>query len=169
MRRAQLRARRGSQLVEFALVFPVFLFLFVGIMEYSWFFYQRSVVAEAAREGCEAATQLDPDSENYVAVAQATIVDELLNRGGIDCEGPWVCTITLVDRANGEPSRLICDVRVNFLSLTGFLGADPTGNDAGVGGRGGQYAATTWGTPTDRRLLPNSLHSRASSIFDGED
>lgn len=169
MRRTLPRQRRGSQLVEFALVFPVFLFLFVGIMEYSWFFYQRSVVAEAAREGCEAATQLDPESENYVAVAQATIVDELENRGGIDCAGPWVCNITLVDLAPAEPPRLVCDVRVNFLSLTGFLGADPEGNEPGAGGRGGQYAAQTWGTPSDRRLLPTSLHGRASSIFDGED
>jgi hypothetical protein len=163
------RRARGSQLVEFALVFPVFLFLFIGIVEYSWFFYQRSVVAEAAREGCEAATQLDPNTEDYVTVAQDTILAELQTRGGIDCAGPWVCNVTLVDLGAATPPRLICDIRINFLSLTGFLGASPTGGGPGGSGSLGDYAVTNWGATADRRLLPSALHSRASSIFDGED
>jgi hypothetical protein len=46
-----LRARRGQNLVEFALVAPLlFLFIF-GIIEFGWAFYVYSELTNAAREG----------------------------------------------------------------------------------------------------------------------
>lgn len=176
MRRQQplRRVRRGSELVEFALIFPIFMFLFIGVMEYSWFFYQRGVVVDAARVGCQAATQLhaeaDPArSEDYATVASDTIRLELANKGGIDCDGLYSCLIELEDFSEPPnfPPRLVCRVEVDFISLTGYLGADP--NNPSINGPGGQLHSTRYGTDSNLRLLPRSMRGQSSSIFEERD
>jgi len=49
------RFRRGSALLEAALVLPVVLSLSFGGVEYGYFFYVKHSLAGAAREGCRAA------------------------------------------------------------------------------------------------------------------
>jgi Flp pilus assembly protein TadG len=42
---------RGSAAVEFALVFPLFVTILFGILEYGWIFYQQFNLASAVRDG----------------------------------------------------------------------------------------------------------------------
>jgi Flp pilus assembly protein TadG len=48
--------RRGSTLVEFALVVPILLMLLIGIMEFGWLVKNHLLVANATREGARAAS-----------------------------------------------------------------------------------------------------------------
>jgi Flp pilus assembly protein TadG len=41
----------GGAAVEFAIVFPVFCAVLFGIVDYGWYFYQRSAVVNAVRDG----------------------------------------------------------------------------------------------------------------------
>lgn len=47
------RARRsdGAAAVEFAMVFPIFIALVMGIIQYGWYFYAANSATAAAREG----------------------------------------------------------------------------------------------------------------------
>lgn len=47
------RARRsdGAAAVEFALIFPIFITLVMGIIQYGWYFYAANSATAAAREG----------------------------------------------------------------------------------------------------------------------
>ena len=44
----------GQDLVEYALVLPFFLFLTLGVIEFSLLYFQYSTIANAAREGARA-------------------------------------------------------------------------------------------------------------------
>ena len=54
--RSQARAgQRGQSLVEFALVFPIFIVLLFGLIDGARFVYSDSVLSQAAREGARLA------------------------------------------------------------------------------------------------------------------
>lgn len=169
MLRRTRRARRGSNLVEFALIFPIFMALFIGVMEYSWYFYQRGVVVDAARRGCELGTQSDPQDEDVVAIARGAIEERLGAGGGIECGGVHTCGIVIDDlsAASNDPPRLICRVTVNFISLTGYLGAGA--NSDLIAGPGGELLANRSGSDQLRRVLPSTLRGRSVSVFEDAD
>lgn len=166
------RARRGAELVEFALIFPIYLILFFGIMEYSWYFYQRSVAVEAARSGCRIATQLDPDNDGATAIQDAgtqAALAVLANDGGFDCgdEGVHDCAV-VIDVTNmplgSTPRRLVCSLSVNYVSLTGYLGSSDK-----VGGPAGELAERRWGAEGGIRLIPEFIQARSTSVFEEDD
>ncbi|MCB9666213.1 MAG: pilus assembly protein [Alphaproteobacteria bacterium] len=166
------RARRGAEFVEFAIIFPIYLILFFGIMEYSWYFYQRSVAIEAARVGCRVATQLDPDVDGATAIQDAATdaaLEVLANDGGFDCgdEGVHSCAVA-IDTTNmipgSTPRRLICGLSVNYVSLTGYLGSSDD-----VGGPAGEIASDRWGASGGIRLIPEFIQANATSIFEEDD
>ena len=49
------RHSRGQALVEFALVFPVFMLILFGVIEVARFVYTDSALSQAAREGARLA------------------------------------------------------------------------------------------------------------------
>jgi Flp pilus assembly protein TadG len=51
----RLRSERGAELVEFALVFPLLLFVLLGIVDFGFVFQRMEVVTNAAREGARIA------------------------------------------------------------------------------------------------------------------
>lgn len=50
----QRRKEEGQDLVEYALVLPLFIFLTLGIVEFSLLYLQFSTISNAAREGARA-------------------------------------------------------------------------------------------------------------------
>jgi Flp pilus assembly protein TadG len=54
--------RRGSTLVEFALVVPVLLALLIGIMEFGWLVYGNMVMSNVTREAARSASISTPMS-----------------------------------------------------------------------------------------------------------
>ena len=80
LHRSAARRRRGSNAVEFALILPILITLFAGIVEWGWTLNQQMMVVQAAREGARAgvATPRDDDPES---AAQARVVQALNDMG----------------------------------------------------------------------------------------
>jgi len=78
LRRWGRSRRRGSTIVEFAVVLPLLLTVLFGIIEYGWLFMVRQTVQNAAREGCRVAV-LKTSVEPYAAVLERinTIVEPI--------------------------------------------------------------------------------------------
>jgi Flp pilus assembly protein TadG len=55
LRQSLCRGERGAELIEFALVLPLFLFVTAGIVDFGFVFQQYNVVTNAAREGARLA------------------------------------------------------------------------------------------------------------------
>jgi Flp pilus assembly protein TadG len=74
------RRRRGSTLLEFAMVVPVLLLLLLGIIEFGWFFKNQLTVANATREGARTAslgkTQTEIRSRVKNAMLPLTVTDD---------------------------------------------------------------------------------------------
>lgn len=49
------KSERGAELIEFALVFPLLLFVVLGIVDFGFLFQRMEVVTNAAREGARIA------------------------------------------------------------------------------------------------------------------
>jgi hypothetical protein len=45
------RTDRGNTAVEFALTLPIFIILFIGIIEFGWYFFVQHTIQYATREG----------------------------------------------------------------------------------------------------------------------
>lgn len=73
-----LRDERGGVLVEFALVVPLFILLFVAILEYAFAVYTVHVLTAAVREGGRAAAVRSTIVANDTAVRRVTV--ETFNR-----------------------------------------------------------------------------------------
>lgn len=121
MRRPLLRRdRRGSNLIEFALILPVYVFLMVAIMDFSWFFYIRSTVVNAVRDGCRAGAVISP-ADNPGAVAEAAMRDFLATWGS-DCNNAGTnCVFTISSSGLSPEERLNCAISVDFTPLVGIV------------------------------------------------
>lgn len=114
------RARRGSNLIEFALILPIFVFLMVAIMDFSWFFYIRSTVVNAVRDGCRAGAVISP-TENPTAVAEAEMRDFLANWGS-DCNNAGTnCVFNISSSGSSPEERLNCSIEIGFTPLVGIV------------------------------------------------
>jgi Flp pilus assembly protein TadG len=69
--RQRARGERGAELIEFALVFPILLFVVLGIVDFGFVFQRMEVVTNAAREGARIAV--------LPGYAQADVVARVCN------------------------------------------------------------------------------------------
>src|SRR3954453_12564199 len=56
------RRRRGSAVLEAAVVFPILLSLTFGAIEYGYYFFVKNTLQGAAREGCRSGIVLNNDN-----------------------------------------------------------------------------------------------------------
>src|SRR5207245_9991345 len=75
--RRRLRANRGAELVEFALVLPILLLVLAGILDMGFLFKDYEVLTNAAREGARMASL-----PGWVESAVQTRVNGYLAAGG---------------------------------------------------------------------------------------
>jgi Flp pilus assembly protein TadG len=75
--RRAVRSERGAELIEFALVFPLLLFVVLGIIDFGFLFQRMEVVTNAAREGARVAVLPGYDS----ADVRTRVCDYLLAGG----------------------------------------------------------------------------------------
>lgn len=78
--RSRVPARRGSNAVEFALLFPVFVFLLGGLVDYGWLFMTQSVATHAVHEAVRAGAVTLSD-DDPVGVATAEVAQQLADSG----------------------------------------------------------------------------------------
>jgi Flp pilus assembly protein TadG len=88
------RRRRGSAVLDMALVFPVLIMLAFGVVEYGYYFYVKHNAQAASREGARAAVVAGAKSAD-VTVAVANVMAAT----GLDKTG---YTVTVTDTA-GTP------------------------------------------------------------------
>jgi Flp pilus assembly protein TadG len=121
--------QRGAAAVEFALVFPLFLALLMGTIDYGYYFFSDQIVTNAAREGARAGTLVTPGvGASALAVSAAgTAAASYLTSNGLGCPGGGsgciTATSTTVSDLAGINSPAL-DVVIDYasVSLTGFTG-----------------------------------------------
>ena len=121
-------SRRGSYAVEFALIFPIFLFLIFGGIELLWYSVETGKVASALTAGCRggAATGINIFTDPFVRAGE--YVSETVSRNSRFNCGAGDCSIVITESDLSAPDVLWmdCRVEVNYTSLTNFVPGLPT-------------------------------------------
>ena len=110
---------RGAELIEFALVLPLLLFIVMGIVEFGFLFQRYEVITNAAREGARIAVL----PGYFAADVQARVQDYLMN-GGVPNYA--TATVTLTDvpvTVAGGPAITGKRVLVTYSEPLPFIGA----------------------------------------------
>lgn len=119
-RRAFARSRRGTTAVEFALILPVFLLFYFGIIQWGLYLFQRNGAFEAARDACRMASTYEEDEDRATIVAE--VLTDRFRSYGVDCAaqnfGACEIELTYID---GPPDVLRCDVLVDYRSPINFV------------------------------------------------
>ena len=87
MRRYGLSGRtdRGASAVEFALTLPVFIILFIGIIEFGWYFFVQHTIQYATREGMRLALvgRTLPGPGGNPMTREASIIQTIRNNAAL--------------------------------------------------------------------------------------
>ncbi len=128
-RRTAARTRRGTSIVEFAVVAPVvFLFIF-GIIEFGRLMMVQEAMTSAAREACrEASLATTLSSSDVDTVARNVMLSVLATAGDPGTVSITVTPANLASVTSGTPVKV--KVQVNFSdigwlpgTLLGFAGS----------------------------------------------
>ena len=103
------KSERGQALVELALVLPVFIFIFFGIMEVSRLWQTVNTLSSAAREGARVAAVTSPDVSQLTAAASRILTAGNISNATISIAGP---------NANAE---VTVTVSMTYSPLTGSI------------------------------------------------
>ncbi len=119
--------RRGSQAIEFALIFPVFVFLVFGGLEILWYSIEAGRVQSALVAGCRggAATGVNSFIDPFTRAAE--LINSTVSRvSRFDC-GAGDCDIIISESDLSSPEVLWmdCTVHVNYTTLTSFVPGIP--------------------------------------------
>jgi Flp pilus assembly protein TadG len=120
--------KRGSQAIEFALIFPIFLLLVFGGLEVLWYTVETGRINSALTAGCRggAATGINIFTDPFVRAAD--YISESVSRNSrFDCSaGACSIIISESDLTTSEVVWMDCRVEVNYNSLTNFIPGMPT-------------------------------------------
>jgi Flp pilus assembly protein TadG len=138
------RSEAGAELVEFALVLPLLLLVFGGIVDFGLLLQRQQVVTNAAREGARLAV-LPGYTVNDVRARVTRFVQEGLNNPGA-APSTNVTTVTLRP-GSGPPFQA---ARVDVRLVDRFLILGPIVSLAG--GNGGSFGAIALTANTTMRI-----------------
>jgi Flp pilus assembly protein TadG len=116
------RGARGAELVEFAFVLPLLLFVVLGIIDFGFLFHDYEVVTNAAREG----SRLKSLADTYGDADVTARVQNYISFGGLDPNLVIVPPITAVSipiNAGGTVFASGNQVTVQYPHQLRFLGA----------------------------------------------
>jgi hypothetical protein len=119
------RQRRGAYAIELAMLFPVFVWMCTGIIEYSWLSYHVNSLSQAATFGCRSGSLVDPGlkesgSSALVLTATTAMKKEFENHGP-GCGSGSGCSTSAV-LVGSRPSRALkCTIAVPYVPLTGVV------------------------------------------------
>jgi hypothetical protein len=122
--RTSRRPSAGQSLAEFALVLPVLLLLFMGILDFGRAVYAYNTLSNAAREGARVAI-VDQNAPAGVPAGAQRAADQATGLG-VDPSTDVDVTYTAPD-GSGCPTRAIgcvatVDVRHQFRAITPIIG-----------------------------------------------
>jgi Flp pilus assembly protein TadG len=115
----RLRSERGAELIEFALVCPLLLFIIMGLVDFGFMFQRFEVVTNAAREGARMAVL-----PGYATADVQTRVNSYITNGGLAVTGtnPSVVVTNVTIPTGGGPVMQGKQVVVTYASPYLFLG-----------------------------------------------
>ena len=115
--------QRGVAAVEFAIVLPLLLFLFIGITEFGIAYYNKQVVTNASREGARAGIVAGTSESEIQQVAYNYAKDRLITFGTntfsiVDEEDESI----IIDdcKSDGEYCTVTVTFNYTYLILQGF-------------------------------------------------
>jgi Flp pilus assembly protein TadG len=115
--RSGWRSERGAELIEFAVVMPILIFIIAGIFEFGMMFRALEAITNAAREGARVGVL-----PGYNPPDVQTRVDAYLNAAGLT--GTHTTTVTNQALATGAGTFTARSVNVSypyqFVVLSGF-------------------------------------------------
>jgi Flp pilus assembly protein TadG len=115
---------RGSNLVEFALLFPVYLVIVAITFDYGWYFFIRSVAQTSVRAGCRAGAVIPPDDDPEDAARDAISGGmSTYTFSAVDCQtvGDSSCDIDVTTSGTSPSESLVCTISVDYPGLTGLI------------------------------------------------
>ena len=86
----------GSALIEVAVVLPILLVLTMGIMDFGRAFHAKSIIDQAAREGCRLAVVTAPDAALVTSRVGSVLSAGGLTPGSVTVVGPDVSRMVTV-------------------------------------------------------------------------
>ena len=124
----------GSQLVEMAMVFPLFLVVLVGIFSFAFVFYNQLTLTQAVGTGAQYIQQnapytSDPCNDAFTRITAAApslnssqIALSLSVNGGAPVKGSSCPSeASAVSGAHGEPVKLLATYPCDFKLLSGTI------------------------------------------------
>ena len=116
------QSQKGSVLVEFALILPVFLTLLFGVVTFSIALFNKTVLTMATREGARAGAKYVANRTNAITKSSATTaVTNACQNNLISFGNAMTPTITF----NADPigdNQLTVNASVNYTGLYIFSG-----------------------------------------------
>ncbi len=115
----RLRSERGAELVEFALVLPLLLFIVLGLVDFGFLFQRFEVTTNAAREGARMAVL-----PGYVNADVTARVQNYFTTGGVATTtgNPSVVVTNVTIPTGGGPALPGKRVAVTYASPYLFVG-----------------------------------------------
>ena len=93
--RSRRTSERGAAAVEFALIAPLILLLFFGIISYGYLLSFRQAISQGAAEGARAAAVTPANFTNAQRDADAkAAINQALGSYGVSCTNGATCTVT---------------------------------------------------------------------------
>ena len=122
------RKKRGANAIEFALTLPVFLVLFMGGMDWGWYFFMRAQVMNSTLIGCEMGSRVHPDDPVTAEALAKKQLDTRFKELGWKCASLGsICDYQIQtwqqagNVAFGEHKTLRCEAALPFTPLTGYV------------------------------------------------
>lgn len=124
--------RRGANVVEFALILPVFMALLASTIDLGWFFFQYSGMTSAVLEGCRRGAIEDPGdptnasaevvSEAITLAAENATIDALA-ANAVQCNG---CSANANFNGAAPMRSITCSLTNTFDPLFGLTTSQTT-------------------------------------------
>ena len=113
------RSERGAELIEFALILPLLIFIILGLIDFGFMFQRFEVVTNSAREGARIAVL-----PGYVAADVNVRVRSYLTNGGVAAttSNTTVSVTNVAIAAGAGPALTGKRVQVTYASPYLFLG-----------------------------------------------
>ncbi len=114
-------SRKGSQIVEFALILPVFMLLVLGGLDLSWYLLERHKVQDITSAACKAGAMsgVDPDADPYLLAG--SYIQNLLDCSGAGCQ----IHVDVSPLSSDSVEWMECSVVKAHEPLTGYVPGMP--------------------------------------------
>jgi Flp pilus assembly protein TadG len=133
--RARARSERGAEIIEFALVTPIFALLIAAMFDFGFLFRNWEVVTNAAREGARIGVLPDYACDDTTTDVEAR-VDAYMAASGISDTGLYTVDVNTLPVVTAAGTFSACTVFVELtqplpsLSVIGTLTGGTFGNVA---------------------------------------